>query len=186
MTLFEYLAAGYTLILSFAVARVIGGLPDSLALSRRYWVHLVAIVALCLSMSAAFWDFWRFHAVEWTFARFLIALGPAVVLYFLAATLIPSSPDRVESWQEFYFSIRLRYFSAWIALALSVALATTILLDLPASHPYRAVQAVFLAVGALGLSSARPSVHAGIAIAALLALAAGALGLFAPPGLVVP
>jgi hypothetical protein len=186
MTLFEYLAAGYALILSFAVARVIGGLPDSLALSRRYWVHLVGLVALCLTMSAAFWDFWSFRAVEWTFARFLIALGPAVTLYFLAATLIPSSPDRVESWQEFYFSIRLRYFSGWIALALFLALATTILLDRPALHPSRAVQAIFLAVGAIGLSSRHPSVHAGISVAALLALAAGILGLFTPSGSAMP
>jgi hypothetical protein len=74
-------------------------------------------------------------AVEWTFARFLIALMPPAFLHSLAATIIPSSPDHVESWREFYFSIRLRYFRGWIVLAFLVALTSTIIVDLPVLHP---------------------------------------------------
>jgi len=182
LSLFEYLAAANTLILSFAVARVIGGLPDSLAPSRRYWVHLALILALFFTMATNFWNFWSFRAVEWTFARFLIVLILPSFLHFMAATIMPSSPDNVESWREFYFSIRRRYFGAWIVLAFLVALTFSIILDHPVLHPSRAGQVALLVLGVIGLSSDHPSVHAGIAIAALLMGAASVLVLFARPG----
>jgi hypothetical protein len=182
VTLFEYLAAANTLILSFAVARIIGGLAAAFAPARRYWIHLALITALSMTIATWFWGFWSFRAVEWTFARFLVVLMPAVTLQFLAATLIPSSPDQVESWREFYFSVRLWYFGGWIALALILAVAPTILVDLPIIHRARAGQVALLLLGAIGFYSDSPRVHAGLAVAALCMVAVGVFVIFAQAG----
>ena len=115
MTLFEFLAAAYTLLLSFAVARLVFGLPSAILQNRRYWVHLVFVAGFSFSLAAMFWGFWSYRDVQWTFPRFLLALTSPVIMLFLASTLIPASPDEVESWKDFYYSIRSRYFSGWIA-----------------------------------------------------------------------
>jgi hypothetical protein len=78
-------------------------------------------------------------------------------LQFLAATLIPSSPDQIESWQEFYYSVRRRYFAGSIALALILATAPTILVELPIFHRARAGQIALLFLGTIGFYSDNPS-----------------------------
>jgi hypothetical protein len=60
-----------------------------------------------------FWAFWSYRDVDWTFRRFLLSLTSPVLALFMASILIRGSPDEVESWQDFYYSVRLKYFSAW-------------------------------------------------------------------------
>ena len=43
MTLFEYLAIAFSLVLSFAAMRLVAGLPYAVQADRRYWVHLVFV-----------------------------------------------------------------------------------------------------------------------------------------------
>ena len=181
MSLFEYLAAAYTLILSFAVARLIGGLPYSIVPSSRYWVHLVLVAVTFFGIATTFWNFWSFRGAEWTFARFLLALVQPALLQFIAATLIPSSPDHVESWREFYYSIRRRYFVAIIAFGFVVALNVILIIDLPLLHPSMGGVVWTIAAGAIGVSSDNPRVHAGLALIALVMMAIGVFVVFARP-----
>ena len=182
MTLFEYLAAATTLIYSFAVARLTAGLPYSIVKGRRYWVHLVMIGGLLFSIAIIFWNFWSTHDRDWTFPRFLLSLAPAIITQFLAATIIPSSSDDVESWEEFYYSIRKRYFSAWIGLGLVLAFNATVLLDIPLIHPTWGPPLLLIAWGAVGLSSSNPRVHAGLAVFVVAALLLFGFLVFAAPG----
>jgi len=183
MTLFEYVAAAYTLLLSFAVARITAGLPYSIVKGRRYWVHLVMIGGLLFSIAILFWNFWSHHDdADWTFPRFLLSLAPAIITQFLAATIIPSSSDDVESWEEFYYSIRKRYFSACIGLGLVLAFSATVLLDIPLMHPAWGAPPLVIAMGAVGLSSSNPRVHAGLAVSAVAVALLGGFLVFAAPG----
>jgi len=182
MTLFEYLAAATTLIYSFAVARLTAGLPYSIVKGRRYWVHLVMIGGLFFSIALLFWNFWSHHDDDWTFPRFLLSLAPAIITQFSAATLIPSSSDAVESWEEFYYSIRKRYFSAWIGLGLVLAFNATVLLDIPLIHPTWGPPLLLIAWGAVGLSSSNPRVHAGLAVSVVSAALLFGFLVFAAPG----
>ncbi len=182
MTLFEYLAAATTLILSFAVAGLTAGLPYSIVKGRRYWVHLVMIGGLLFSIAILFWNFWSHHDDDWTFPRFLLSLAPAIITQFLAATIIPSSSDDVESWEEFYYSIRKRYFSACIGLGLVLAFGGIALLDVPLIHPAWGAPLLIIAMGAVGLSSSNPRVHAGLAVFIVAAALLGGFLVFAAPG----
>ena len=183
MTLFEYLAAANTLIFSFAVARITAGLPYSIVKGRRYWVHLVFTGGLLFTIAILFWNFWSHHDdTDWTFPRFLLSLAPAIITQFLAATIIPSSSDEVESWEEFYYSIRKRYFSAWIGLGLVLAFSSTVLLDIPLMHPGRGAPLLIIAMGAVGLSSSNPRVHAGLAVIMVAAALLFGFLVFAAPG----
>jgi len=182
MTHFEYLAIAFSLLFSFAAVRLVGGIPYALAPGRRYWVHLSLVFHELLRVAAGFWAFWSFRAIAWTFPTFLLALvGPGLV-YFLAATLVPADPTGVDSWQEFYFSVRRRYFLAIIFWAVAIATTTTILVHMPWSHPFRLVQLGFLAFGIIGATFASPRVHAGLALVSLILPAVAALTVLLPPG----
>jgi hypothetical protein len=164
MTLFEYLAAAYTLLLSFGVARLVFGLPSATLQDRRYWVHLIFVVAFALFLAGLFWGFWSFRDVAWTFPRFLLALTVPVLALLMASTLIPESPDNVESWRDFYYSVRLKYFSAFIVLSFLLAIGSTFLIDLPFTHPARLAELILAAIGVVGVSSSNPRVHGAMAI----------------------
>jgi len=164
MTLFEYLAAAYTLLLSFAVARLVFGLPSATLQDRRYWVHLVLVAAFAFTLAAFFWSFWSFRDVAWTFPRFLLILSVPVLALLMASTLIPGSPDNVESWRDFYYSVRLTYFSAWIVLSFLLAINSTVLIDMPFTHPARLAELILAAFGVVGVSSSNPRVHGAMAI----------------------
>jgi hypothetical protein len=182
MTLFEYLAAATTLILSFALAGLTAGLPYSIVKGRRYWVHLVFIGQLLFLIAILFWNFWSLRDADWTFPRFVLFLAPAIITQFMAATIIPSSSDEVESWEEFYYSIRKRYFSAWIGLGLVLAFNSIVFLDTPLVHPSWGAPLTLIAMGAVGLSSSNPRVHARLAVIAVAVSLLFAFLVFAAPG----
>ena len=169
MTLFEYLAIAFSLVFSFSGMRLVGGLPHAVQSSRRYWIHLSFVCIQLLATVLVFWLFWSFRNVAWNFPTFLLALASPGLIYFNACTLIPENPSAVESWRDYYYSVRRRYFigvSCWI---LVVATISTVVLQFPFLHPARVPQAVFLALGVVGAVSESHRVHAGIVLL-LLAL----------------
>lgn len=182
MTLFEYLAIAFSLVFSFAAVRLVGGLPYALAPGRRYWVHLAFIFHELLRVVAGFWAFWSFRDITWSFPRYVLALVAPGLVYFLAAALVPADPAGVTSWREFYFGVRRRYFLAIAFWAVAVATATTILLQMPWSHPFRLVQLAFLAFGIAGATFTSPRVHAGLAVISLLLPPIAALTVLLRPG----
>ena len=182
MTLFEYLAAAYTLLLSFAVARLVFGLPSATLQDRRYWVHLVFVAAFAFFLAVLFWAFWSFRDVAWTFPRFLLALTVPVLALLMASTLIPGSPDNVESWRDFYYSVRLTYFSALIVLSFLLAITGTVLLDIPFTHPARLSELLKAAIGVVGVSSSNPRVHGAMAICAIGLIVFASSVVFFEPG----
>jgi hypothetical protein len=182
MTHFEYLAIAFSLVFSFAAIRLVGGIPDALVPGRRYWVHLSLVFHELLRVSAGFWAFWSFREFAWTFPTYLLALvGPGLV-YFLAATLVPADPTGVDSWRDFYFGVRRRYFLAIVCWAVVVAITTTVVVQMPWSHPFRLVQLGFLAFGVVGAASANPQVHAGLAWVSLGVPAIAAVTVLLRPG----
>ncbi len=171
MTLFEYIAIAYCLILSFAVARASSVIPHALAEGRRYWVHATWVFAnLCCSL-VAFWNFWSFRDVEWTLGGLVLALATPTSLLVVASVLAPDEPSRVESWREYYYSVRVRIFSCGLAWVAAMTLTTTLLLEMGLLHPARIVQVIMLIYFGVGILSDRPRVHetlAGLAFVIML------------------
>ncbi|MGH0029318.1 MAG: hypothetical protein ACQGVC_05980 [Myxococcota bacterium] len=182
MTLFEYLAAAYTLLVSLAVARLVFGLPAAVVRGRRYWVHLVFVAGFAFSLALSFWSFWSYRDVAWTFPRFLLALASPALALFMASTLVPASPDQVASWRDFYYAVRARYFTAWIAAIVLVVLNTTLLVDMPLAHPARIGQLAIAAIGVVGAASQSARVHAGLAVTLVAVQSFAAWVIFREPG----
>ena len=164
MTLFEYLAIAFSLIFSFTGMRLVAGLPHAAERRRRYWVHLSFMCFQLLATAMIFWLFWSFRTVEWNFPTFLLVLASPGLIYFNACALVPEDPSAVESWHDYYYSNRRRYFIGICCWILVLVTISTVVLKLPLVHPARALQAMMLAAAVVGATSANERVHSGLAI----------------------
>ncbi len=163
MTLFEYLAAGYVLMLSFAVLRAISGLPYALRSDRCYWIHsswLLTALLLCVLM---FWGFWSYRDVDWTLFRFMNSLACPALLYAFISLLVPTDPSTVGAWREHFFIVRIPLFATGSLMAAAVGLSIHFTMGVSPVHPSQLGTYVFLAMFLAGLVSPRPRVHAVLA-----------------------
>jgi hypothetical protein len=70
VTLFEYLAIAYSLILSFAVICLVGGLSQVFDAGRRYWIHATYVCLTLFAVLSLFWAHWSTRDLDWTFPAF--------------------------------------------------------------------------------------------------------------------
>lgn len=180
MTLFEYISIAYSLVFSFAALRLVAGLPHAIDQNRRYAVHLGHVFVLMFAVAAVFWAQWSARDLEWTFPLFLMRLAGPGILYYLACTLIPDEPSAVESWQSYFFTIRMRFFGGVCIWALIMATNSTVLLGTPLNHPARLIQLGVLATGVLGLLTDSPPAHRMILLWVAIIMALSTLVLIQP------
>ncbi|MEM9257567.1 MAG: hypothetical protein AAGA91_19180 [Pseudomonadota bacterium] len=184
MLLFEYIAIAFSMVFSFTVLRLVGGLPYATRPGRVYWVHLLFVMTALIYVLNAFWAFWSYATVEWTYARYILALASPIAQYFTVAILVPGEPHKVTSWRDYYYASRRRFFIGLIIMTTVSALSTTELADMPLRHPVRLGQLSILTVGIVGLVFQSPRVQAALALVALIGVAGfGALILALPGGL---
>jgi hypothetical protein len=184
MTLFEYLAIAFSLVLSFAAMRLISGLSYAAQPGRRYWVHLAFVLGHLFFTILVFWNLWNLRDVIWNLPRFVLALAYPGLVYFTACALIPEQASAVDSWRSYYYSARRRFFIGIAAIVVVVAFAGTAILGLPWLHPVRIPQLFAMGIALLGAFSPSPRVHACLAVLALLMASVVVPVVFVQPGAV--
>jgi hypothetical protein len=167
MSTFEYLAIAFSLVLSFSAMRIIAGLPAAIRAERRYSVHLQFAFLHLLTVVLQFWALLSLREASWTLPKFMLVLASPSLLFFAACTLIPDDPSTVESWHEYFYSIRQRFWITMLLWGLTLAAIPTVMIDAPWNHPGRVPQVVVLVVATVGAISANERVQSTIAKAAL-------------------
>ena len=69
--------------------------------------HLCSQFIQCFN---AWWVLWASRDVSWDYGRFLVQLGPPLILYLQATTLVTSTPQSVENWRAHFYAVRRRFF----------------------------------------------------------------------------
>jgi hypothetical protein len=164
MTLYEYLASGYVLMLSFAFLRAVSGIPYVVASSGRYPVHMfwcVASLGFCLF---AFWGFWSLRDIEWNIFRFLSVLALPALIYAYISLLLPPDPSAVDSWRDYFFEVRIPLFSTCLVLNAVVIGNGNLTLGIPLSDPILLLNLVHIAICVIGIAAAGPKVHGALAL----------------------
>jgi len=165
LTIFEYLAAAYVLMLSFAVLRAMSGIPHAIRSPLRYWVHISWLLSALFLCLVCFWAFWPYHGVEWTIFNFSNALAIPALLFAHNSLLVPSDPSVVESWRDYFFDVRAALFATGAIFMLTVVVSNQSTLGVGPLHPSQLGNYALIAMYLLGLVSKRASVHAGLAVA---------------------
>jgi hypothetical protein len=158
MTLFEHLSIAGSLLFSFGVIRVLSGFTYASAAQRRYWPHLLWMVAFMLAVALSWWQIWSFEQVEWSFPAFLLYLAYPCALFLVSAALVPVSPDTVADWEAYFFLNRRRIFVTGLVAQLIFGLCYFLLLPMLSSHWTWAFLPVPLFIW--GAMTRSPKVHA--------------------------
>jgi len=169
MTLFEYLAVSFSIVLSFAVVRILNGIADVFAWPRVYWIHAAWVTHKLIFLAYVWWNIWSFREISWNFLAFLAVLTNPSILYFQSSTLVPAQSGSVASWRDHFYAVRQRFFGAEIAWSLLVLLYGYLLLGVPVFHSIRITQAIGFLVAIVGMSTNRHAVHGILASVTLLA-----------------
>jgi len=182
LTLFEYLAIAYSLVVSLAAVRAASVLPYSFSREQGYWIHTVWVLANLTGCLVVFWNFWSFREIEWTLGQFALTLALPTSLFVVIAIVAPDEPAKIPSWEHYYYSVRVKLFTAAIVYCVALLTVSTVILAMPILHPLRLGQLGFLGVCLVGLVSDRPGVHASLALFSIASFVFLALWLVNDPG----
>ena len=181
MSLFEYITAGYILLLSFAVLRALSGVPHAVRSRGRYWVYISWLYMALSSCIAAFLTFWAYREVEWTSFGIVAALAVPASLYAFNSVLVPPDPSTVRSWRDYFFDVRAPLFATGMVFMSAVIISNISVRGAPPLHTVLLFNYGWLVMYAIGLASAKPSVHrALIPMATAVAALSAVIFLFLP------
>ena len=184
MTLFEYLAVSFSVVLSFAVVRILNGISDVFARPRVYWIHAAWVIHKLLFLAYTWWNIWSYRQVSWNFLSFLAVLASPSLIYYQASTLVPAEPRLVASWRDHFYAVRQQFFGAEIAWALLILFNTSFIINVAVLHSTRIPQSIALLIAIVAISTNRPAVHGALAWLTLLLWPLRTLILFQPGSLV--
>lgn len=130
---FNYLSVLISIILGLGITRLLKGIGQQIEFRSQiesYWPSLLWAATLLLIHVQSWWSMFglRFHA-HWGFLTFLVVLLQPIVLYLLAALVLPSmiAGERVNL-REHYFA-QARWFFSLLSGLLVVSLAKSLMLD---------------------------------------------------------
>jgi len=184
MDAFSYLSVLVSLILGLAITQVLKGFRGLMQSRTRlvgYWPAIVwAILVLVISVQSWWAMFGLRHIPEWTFYGFSAVLAQTIVLYLLAALVLPDFfGDAPVDLREHYYGHR-RWFFALLALLIATSIGRQLILV--GQLPPRAdlgFHVLFAALGASGALVGNARYHAFLAVFGAVAIGAYIALLFA-------
>jgi hypothetical protein len=160
MTLFEYLSVLISIVLSFGIVRLLEGFPFAVRRERRYLVYATWVALILWLHVHVWWVLWSYSAtVAWNYPRFLIIVADVLVLYSVAITLVPRDPAVVESWRQYFYQRRIRFFVLLAGWMFVVGLQNWLVLEQPLVSWLHLAHVGFIGLCCVGAISPRPRVQ---------------------------
>ena len=163
MTLFEYLAAAHTLILTFALTRALSGVALAIKPSRRSPLHLSWLGFIVSNWLFAFWAMWGYIDVEWTLVRFIALLTVPALMYVFISIVIPQNPSAIESWRDYFFENRVPVFATGALLFIAIAFSNQFIQGASPTHSLELILYVTIGVFSIGIVSSGARTHTALA-----------------------
>lgn len=185
MQMFEYVIILISIVIGLALTHLMQGLAGLIqnpGRERMWWVHLVWVAYMFLSI--VFWWWWEFqlqHIKTWSFALYLFVVFYAFYLYLICAVLFPRDLDGYEGYREYFLALRGWFFGLLIGWSVIDTIDTWIKgPDYLASLGATALiyNALLVFCGIIGMVTRRVSAQAIIAVGQLVYLVSGVLHLF--------
>ena len=129
---FSYLVVLTSIVLGLAITRVIAGLGNIIQTRRRkrtYWVHIVWMINLLLTITIVWWVAYRWRLEQhWTFFLFLWLLLTPTLLYLISALIYPDTDEAqmISDWDNYYYESHRDIFLLY-ALVFPIDLMDTLL-----------------------------------------------------------
>jgi len=121
MQMFEYVIVLISIVIGLALTHLmqgVAGLIQYPSRERVWWVHLVWVAYMFLSV--IFWWWWEFHLQDiktWTFSIYLFVVCYAFYLYLICAVLFPRDLTGYEGYKDYFLARRAWFFGLLIGFA---------------------------------------------------------------------
>lgn len=182
MDAFNYLSVLLSIILGLGITQLLtaaGRLIRGRAAVRLYGPPLVWAGLLLLIHVQAWWSMFGLRTrTDWSFAAFLVVLLQTVILYMLAALVLPEAVAEPVVDLRAYYEQQVPWFFGFLVAVVCVSIAKELVLEGRLPEPANLVFHLFLmAAAAAAIRVRRPRFHQALAVvsAATLALYVGAL-----------
>ena len=187
MDAFSYLSVLLSIIIGLAITQVLQGYRGLLLSRSRVRLYAPPLIwsAMGLIIAAQLWwaSFGLANHTVWDFATFGIILLQTILLYMMAAIVLPDIPpsDPLDLRAHYYREATPFFTFGLLMLAVSIVKDWMLNGELP-SAANLAFHAAFAAIWLVAILTRRPRVHEMIAYAAPVAIAAYVGLLFARLG----
>jgi hypothetical protein len=160
---FSYLSVLISIILGLGITRLITGLGRIIEARRHvrlYW-PVVGWIGLLLIIHVQTW--WAMFGLrghrDWTFFAFLVVLAHPILLYLLAALVLPEIGSAPVDLRANYYE-QSRWFFGISLLVIAVSLGRDLVLDgsLPDALN-TGIQLCFFVLGSIAMFTRRPRFH---------------------------
>jgi hypothetical protein len=183
MDAFSYLSVLISLILGLAITQVLKGFRGIMQSRLRligYWPTVLWAILIMVIAVQSWWSMYGLrHYQPWTFFGFSAVLAQTVVLYLLAALVLPDFfGDTAVNLREHYYGHR-KWFFALLVLLIVASIGKQLVLQGSLPPPVDlGFHLAFAAMGVTGMAIARPRYHEALVVAAALLIGAYVLMLF--------
>ena len=166
MTHFEFVSVAAALIYALVIGKLTSGLAASSQPKKFYWVHATWMVGLLLVCVLQWWGIWGMRTAEWTPLSFLWLLMLPGLLLIRATVLVGTDPNTVESYEEYFHRIRVRFFALGGLTGVQILAGPWVLSPETATtfQPIHVQGLLVLLISIVGLISRRPSIQGAIAL----------------------
>ena len=173
MDAFSYLSVLISLILGLAITQVLKGVRGLMHARGRlqmYWPAVVWAILIVVISVQSWWAMFGLRTlVDWTFLKFSVVLAQTIVIYLLAALVLPDIfGEAPVNLREHYYGHRRWFFSLLIVL-IAVSLLKELVIAAKLQEPADlAFHLLFAASGLSGVLIARPRYHEFLAASGVL------------------
>ncbi len=187
MDAFSYLSVLLSIILGLAITQVLQGVRGLLLARTRVRIFLPVLLWAGMIVAMAVQSWWASFGLadhrEWTFGAFGIVLVQTILLYMLAALVLPDfPPDAPTDLHAHYYRERMAFFGIVVVMLVVSALKDVVLDRHPPSGANLAFHLVFIATGLVAMIARHRRVHEALALATAALLTSYIALLFARLG----
>jgi hypothetical protein len=166
---FNYLSALISIILGLAITQVLKGfrgLMQSRTRLQTYWPTVLWAILIVVIAVQMWWSMFGLRLHEnWTFLEFSAVLAQTIVVYLLAALVLPDIfGDATVNLREHYYGHRRWFFSLLVILPLA-SLGKNLILYGHLQHPLDlGFHLLIVLSGVSGIVIAKPRYHEFLAV----------------------
>jgi hypothetical protein len=164
MDAFSYLSVLLSIILGLAITQILKGVRGVVlarAIVVPYWPTFVLVAFLLVLDVQSWWSMFGMRLITtWTFSMFAVVLLQTVVLYMLAALVLPDFfGEKTVDLRAHYFGHRRIFYGLFLALLLVSFAKEFVLGGSPPETTNWAFHLCFAIVSMFGLLTAREWCH---------------------------
>lgn len=183
MDAFNYLSVLLSIILGLGITQLLtaaGRLIRGRHAVRLYWPPLVWAGLLLVIYVQAWWSMFGLRTrTDWSFLTFLVVLLQTVVLYMMAALILPETVDESGVDLQTYYERHAPWFFGFLLAGLTVSIVKDVVLDGRLPEPANLTfHFLLMALCGTAIAVRRASVHGAVAVASVVAVAVYITALF--------